>query len=180
MAMFGGRGNGRLSRIPLARDEPIERWQRRLAEAGLRLVEIKQTDSGIYQTLAGDDAEQAKDFLRHETVEKEQYYIVVETPDGNWGADINGLFLENLRPWQTDTATAECRGQLRGLIGGGEGIAAAAHGWVDNYLVQVGCGRCGHEWIDGIRFRDATLVRCPACHARNLVDSGAVTYTEFG
>jgi hypothetical protein len=181
MALFGGREDGeRPSRIPLARDEPVERWQRRLAGAGLRFVGIKQTESGTYQTLACDDAEQAKDFLRQETVEREQYYLVVETPDGNWGADINGLFLEKLLPWQTDTAASECRGRLRGLIGGSEGILAAAHGWVDNFLVEVACGRCDHEWTDGIRLRDATVVRCPACRARNLVDSGLVTYTEFG
>jgi hypothetical protein len=182
MAWFGQRGRSRPRRSnvpPLARDEPVEQWQRRLDEAGLRFVEIKQNAGGIYQTLAGEDAERAKAFLRNETVERERYYLVVETPDGNWGADVDGLFLENLRPWQTETGNADCPGRIEGLIGGGMGIASAANGWTDNFLVEVGCGRCDREWIDGVRYQDDTLVRCPGCQARNVVDSRPFTYTEF-
>jgi hypothetical protein len=162
MAWFGQRRKPGRSRVPLASDEPLERWEQRVADAGLRFVEIKQTGKATYQTLAGEDPEAAKAFLRNEPVDKEKYYIIVETPDGNWGTDIDGLFLEHLRPWQTDTAKADCRGQISGVIDGNQSIEAAAQKWADNFVVEVSCGRCDHEWIDGIRYRNDTLVRCPA------------------
>jgi len=44
----------------------------------------------------------------------------------------------------------------------------------DNFLAEIRCGRCGHEWIDGIRYSDVTRVRCPDCRAFNRVDSGSL------
>lgn len=177
MAWFGRR-SGQDRSVPLASDEPPERWQRRVTEAGLRFVNVKRTDQGTYQTLVGDDPERAKAFLRDEPVDKERYYIVVETPDGTWGTDIEGLYLENLRPWQRETATADCDGAISGLIDANQSIEAAARGWADNFVVKVSCGRCGHEWIDGVRYRDLTLVRCPRCRAGNRIDSAGYTFTR--
>ncbi|MFC6879397.1 MULTISPECIES: hypothetical protein [Actinomadura] len=180
MAWFGRLRKPGPSRIPLASNEPIERWQRRVAEAGLRLVEIKKNNQGaVYQVLAGEDPARAKDFLRKEPIDKELYYIIVETPDGNWGTDIKGLFLERLRPWQMDTANTDCQGAISGMIDMNQSIRAAARGVTDNFVVEVCCGRCGHEWIDGIRYRNLTVVRCPTCEARNLIDSDGYTFAEY-
>lgn len=178
MRWFGRRTSGR-ERLSLATNEPVERWQRRIAVAGLRFVEIKRTDQGTYQTLAGDDPEQAKAFLRREPIDKERYYIVVETRDGSWGTDIKGLYLENLRPWQLDTTNADCDGSISAMIDGNQSMEAAAQGWADNFVVEVCCGQCGHEWIDGIRYRDLTLVRCAACQARNRINSRGFTFTRI-
>jgi hypothetical protein len=178
MVWFRQRRKPGRSGVPLASDEPLERWERRVADAGLRFVEIKQTGKATYQTLAGEDPEKAKAFLRNEPVDKEKYYIIVETPDGNWGTDFKGLFLEHLRPWQTDTANADCRGLINSLIDANQSIEAAAQGWADNFVVEVNCGRCDHKWVDAIRYRDDTLVRCSACRARNLIDSRGFTFTR--
>lgn len=43
---------------------------------------VEYNGQASYLTLAGPDAERAKDFLRNESVDRELYYIVVETPDG--------------------------------------------------------------------------------------------------
>lgn len=36
----------------------------------------------------------AMDFLKNKSVTKGLYYIIVETPEGNWGKDINGIYQE--------------------------------------------------------------------------------------
>jgi hypothetical protein len=149
----------------------LEHWLGRVTDAGLRFVEIKQTDQAVYQTLACDDPEIAKRFLMNERVDRALYYIIVDTPDGNWGLDVKGLFLEKLRPWQTDTANADCRGMITGAVDGMQSIRAAALGHADNWVTMVTCGRCDHVWVDGVRYCARTLVRCPNCQARNVIDS---------
>src|SRR5262245_3322883 len=62
-----------------------------------------------YVVFRGRDPEKAKQYLLDlAPVTEELFYYVVETPDGNWGKDIEGLYLEQLRPWQLDAAAAEC------------------------------------------------------------------------
>jgi hypothetical protein len=158
--------------LPLPSAEPERRWRERLTAAGLRYVKLTRDDRGCYfLTLAGDDAEAAKRYLQAEPVEKELYYIVVETPDGNWGTDIQGLYLERLRPWQYDTRAAECTGQVAYLPDSGYTLGAAGAGLAGCWVAGIACGRCGREWLDGLRYRDLTLVRCPSCGAANEVDS---------
>ncbi|KAB8170868.1 hypothetical protein FH609_001970 [Streptomyces sp. 3MP-14] len=111
-------------------------------------------------------------------MDRERYYLVVETPDGNWGLDIEGLFLEGLRPWQKDTANADCRGLVTGVVDNAQTLRAAAKGSCDDWLTRLTRGRCEHHWIDGVRYRDLTVVRCPACRARDLVDSSGSSYIE--
>jgi hypothetical protein len=173
MAWLGRKRKPPTGPPPLATDEPLESWRRRVTEAGLRLVEIKEKDQAVYQTLTCDDPEKAKDFLMKERVGKRLYYIVVDTPDGSWGLDIDGLFLEGLRPWQKDTANADCRGMISGTVDNMQSIRAAALGHNDNWVTIVSCGRCDHSWVDGVRYQDLTLVRCPACRARNVIDSSS-------
>src|SRR5439155_6170522 len=60
----------------------LERWNRRVAEAGFTVRGVEYNGQASYLTLAGPDAERAKAFLRNEYVDRELYYIVVETPDG--------------------------------------------------------------------------------------------------
>jgi ssDNA-binding Zn-finger/Zn-ribbon topoisomerase 1 len=134
-----------------------------------KFVSKDRTGGNTYEVYKGSDPESAKAFLATKTVTEAQYYIVVETPDGNWGLDKEGLFLEKLLPWQTDVGSAECDGTLGSynLFG----LQGAARGWNDNFVVGVTCGKCQHEWKDGIRYNNLTLVRCPQCKAKNKVDS---------
>jgi ribosomal protein S27E len=137
--------------------------------------------SGTYYVFRGNDTEKAKQYLRDEvTVTRDLTYYVVETPNGNWGKDIDGLFLENLLPWQYDDAAAEHQGGIIGVLTEATGFVAIDQGSTDNFIVGVRCGNCGHEWEDGVRYQNATAVRCPACAELNRVDSRGITYRRYG
>jgi len=47
-----------------------------------------------YETYKGPDAATTKDFLSKKPVNKHHYYIVVETTEGNYGRDIDGIYRE--------------------------------------------------------------------------------------
>lgn len=137
-------------------------------------------DGSQYIVFKGSDTEKAKQYLleAHKVTER-LFYYVVETPNGNWGKDIDGLYLENLLPWQRDTAAAECSGVVVDL-GNTTGVVAAARGLGDNFVATVRCGKCSHEWYDGLRYQDVTAVRCPSCAVLSRVDSGGIVVKLFG
>jgi hypothetical protein len=59
--------------------------------------EVKQTSQVngqemTYRIHTGPDAEAAKDFLKDHPVTKKMYYILVETPDGTYGRDVDGIY----------------------------------------------------------------------------------------
>ncbi len=60
--------------------------------------EQKQGSSGIitctYEMYKAKTAQLAREFLETKTVNKKLYYIVVETPEGNWAKDIDGMYKE--------------------------------------------------------------------------------------
>jgi ribosomal protein S27E len=142
---------------------------------------ILRNASGTYYVFRGSDTEKAKQYLRDEiNVTRELTYYVVETPNGNWGKDIDGLYLENLLPWQRNVAAAEQQGDIVGVMTGTTGFVAIDNGSTDNFIVCVRCGNCRHEWEDGVRYRDATAVRCPSCATLNSVDSRGISYRRFG
>jgi hypothetical protein len=153
----------------------LDQWQQRVAGAGLTIRGLERNGGSMYLTLTGPDPERAKEFLLGEYVDRELFYIVVETPDGAWGTDIEGLYLERLRPWQLETGAADCQVPAGTVTGNVKSADLAKQGVVDNFLVRVCCGRCEHRWTDGVRYQNKTLTRCPSCGARNLVDSSNVT-----
>lgn len=158
-----------------ATEAEAEAARARAAAAGLEpgYGSLKK-DGNQYVIFRGSDPEKAKQFLLDlPPVDEERFYYVVETTDGNWGRDIEGLYLENLRPWQRDVAAAECRGAIVSVPSTGS-VITAARGHVDNFIVQVGCGKCSSQWYDGLRYQDVTAVRCPACGVVNKVDSGSI------
>lgn len=152
-------------------DEALEQHQQKTDAAGLRFKFVEERGGRIYHTYECSDPERAKEFLRAEPVANDHTYIIVETPDGTWGTDSSSLYLERLRSWQLNVHEADCTGSLSKLIDGFHNLELAARGVVDNFAVEICCGRCSHEWIDGIRFNNVTLVRCPSCGAANRVDS---------
>ncbi|GLZ00173.1 hypothetical protein Acsp02_74250 [Actinoplanes sp. NBRC 103695] len=161
-----------------ASDEAMQAWEGRLREAGLTYVGTHEQGANTYVVLRGDDPERAKAYLRAEPITREFYYVVVETPDGVWGADHLTLYLENLRPWQRDAGSATCSGVIEALINGTVNLEAAAQGIQDNFLVEVACGGCARTWIDGVGYQRVTAVRCPACAAVNRVDSSRFIVTR--
>jgi len=126
--------------------------------------------NGTFEHYIGDTAESARLFLKQNIITESGYFVIVHTPEGSWGMDCYGLFLESLLPFQRDEALAECQGQITG-VPSLFSLGLASKGLTDNYVIEVCCGKCGVPWLDGIRYKDRTVVRCPSCRAYNLVDS---------
>lgn len=47
-----------------------------------------------YEVWTAPTAESAKQFLNTRDVKRNFYYLVVETPEGNWGKDCMGVYRE--------------------------------------------------------------------------------------
>lgn len=47
-----------------------------------------------YEIYRGPNSETAKAFLKKKNVSQRMYYIIVETPEGNYGKDIDGIYKE--------------------------------------------------------------------------------------
>jgi hypothetical protein len=130
--------------------------------------------AGTYEDYRGTDAESAKEFLLTKKTSLPKYYIRVETPEGNWGMDKEGLYLERLLPWQLNVSSGTVEGR-HGLPGTMFGVIMTKKGIVDNFVVEISCGKCGHEWQDGVRYQNTTVVKCPNCKTLNKVDSTNIT-----
>lgn len=164
-----------------ATDAAADAARERAAAAGLEPgYGSLRKDGSQYIVFRGSDTEKAKRYLleEHEVTER-LFYYVVETPNGNWGKDVDGLYLENLLPWQRDTTAAEYTGVVVDLANE-TGIVAAARGQGDNFVATVRCGKCSHEWYDGLRYQNVTAVRCPSCATLSKVDSGGIVVKLFG
>jgi hypothetical protein len=136
----------------------------------IEFIRTYTRDNNTYETYECDDAEVAKEFLLTKSVNEKLYYIAVATPVGSWGMDIKGLYKERLLPWQTRIESAEVEGHAIGVVDS-FALGTAARGMADNFVVAVRCGNCGHEWIEGLRYQNWTLVHCPKCQKRNKINS---------
>lgn len=47
-----------------------------------------------YELYTARTARRAREFLNSKTVTAELHYVVVETPEGTWGKNVEGLFKE--------------------------------------------------------------------------------------
>ncbi len=143
-------------------------------EAG---TEVKPTEFGprqrggsTYEDFVCGDPEVAKEFLRGRFVDRPRYYIQILTPDGMWGADIDGLYQRQLPEWKTDLSLIECDGSTAGFPSP-TGFGYCVQGIADNFTIDVECGRCNYGWLDALRYQASTVVRCPSCGAYNKIDS---------
>lgn len=139
-----------------------------------KFIRKERQGKNTYEIYKGRDAESAREFLMTKRVDKPLYYIVVETPEGNWGMDVKGLYLERLLPWQMNIRSAECEGHIIPMSHTTFGLQMAAKGFNDNFIVKVQCGKCEHQWLDGVRYQKITVVRCPKCRALNKIDSSNI------
>ena len=140
----------------------------------------KQGHTNTYELYASETAAAARDFLMSKKVTQELYYMVVETPEGNWGVDIDGLYLERLLPWQTDLSCAQMDGYAASKMPRPEDLKNVAMGTRDNFVHEVICGVCHHIWLDGLRYQAQTVVQCPKCKMKNSVDSSNFVATIIG
>lgn len=127
-----------------------------------------------YEYYRAESPDEALCFLGQTEVTEPNAYVVVETPDGRWGRDKDGVYLEALRPWQRDLSPAVCSAHTAAFPARPADLRLCAEGVTDNYLLEVACGRCGHRWTDGVAYRAKTAVRCPECGAYNIADTNGV------
>ena len=143
--------------LPVAVKEPL-------------FVGKRTNPAGTYEDYIGTDAESAKKFLLTKKVSEGRYYIAVKTPEGNWGMDKEGLYMEGLLTWQTNITSAIVEGShdfSQSIFS----VMAAKKGMSDNFVTGVTCGKCGHKWQDGVRYQNTTVVKCPECKTLNKVDT---------
>ena len=154
--------------------EPIDASSKKVV-----FIQKQQKNASTYEVYQAPDAESAKAFLLTKTVIEPLYYIVVDTPDGSWGMDKIGLYLERLRPWQSDLSKMQCSGIAYHPENTTNAILAAKN-INDNYVTRVVCRKCKHEWLDGVRYQNATIVRCPQCASYNKVYTSNFTVVFVG
>jgi phage FluMu protein Com len=128
-------------------------------------------DGTVYEIYSVQDLESAKQFLSRQKVTKPIDYIIVETPNGSWGLDINGIYLEQLLPWQMNISSYDTDGKLIPMSWNELGLKHAAMGISDNFTLQVTCGKCNSKWLDGVRYQNDTIVQCPQCKAKNRINT---------
>jgi hypothetical protein len=124
-----------------------------------------------YEEYKAESAQAARQFLLTKQVKEPNYYIVVETLEGGWGLDVEGLYLERLAPWQTDISLAEVEGRTGSGSPSQFALDSARRCITDNFVHTVICGKCGEEWQDGLRYQAVTVVKCPHCNTKNSVSS---------
>jgi hypothetical protein len=64
------------------------------AHAGVRFKEKSQQEAKTYEVYSASSKDEAFAFLRSKAVPQRLYYIVVETPEGSWGLDVDGIYQE--------------------------------------------------------------------------------------
>jgi hypothetical protein len=58
------------------------------------LVKEYEKNGNFYRILSGPDGETAQAYLANNPVTRRYYYVIVETPEGNYGRDIDGMYKE--------------------------------------------------------------------------------------
>ncbi len=132
---------------------------------------ISRNDPYTYEYYRANSAEEAKRFLDQTEVTKPLYYVVVETPQGNWGRDKDGMFLEQLCDFQRNLSLAQCEAKTDLTPFRIADLAMCANHVTDNFLLGITCGDCDHHWIDGVAYKTKTIVRCPHCGKYNLANT---------
>lgn len=123
-----------------------------------------------YEYYAATSAEEARLYLSFCEVTAPFYYISVETPEGTWGVDKDGLYLVELLPFQTNLSLEECEGTYTSFSWHSLSLAAQV-ATSDNFIAGIICGSCKHEWEDGLRVTNKTIVKCPKCKKYNCIDT---------
>jgi HEAT repeat protein len=142
-------------------------------DGGVTLIGREQKGRYSYIKYKGTDAAAARAFIKRKEkdVRKPNRYITVETPEGIWGVDKEGLYLVRLLPWQSDLSRAQCTGAVVEPPTPFSLQQAILQDAVDNYVATVQCGRCNHRWQDGLSHLGPTVVRCPDCACYNRIES---------
>lgn len=60
----------------------------------VKFVREDRTNGATYRTYKGSNKADALAFLSEQSITQREYYVVVETPEGNFGKDIQGFYQE--------------------------------------------------------------------------------------
>jgi len=133
---------------------------------------LRQFQKGVnsYKLYKCEDPDSARKFLMTKKVDRPKQYIHVETTEGVWGRDKEGIYLVHLLPWQKKLDLATCEGRMVEPPSKFN-LQAASEGLTDNFVTTIHCGECDHEWLDGLRYQNFTVVLCPSCKTYNKVDT---------
>jgi len=140
-------------------------------EPGVTRLGREHRGEVTWDLYAATDSDSAQAFLGRQPVLNSFWCIFVRTPEGNWGRDDKGLFLEHLSNWQKDISLAECHARIVDDPRDLRDVGRAARGERDNFLAVIECPRCHRKWTDGIRYQERTAVRCSKCRTIAFVDS---------
>lgn len=146
----------------------------RLASKGIR-----KQNNYTYEDYTALTAEAARFFLEQTTVNQPLYYVMVQTPEGEWGRDKDGMFLSQLCDFQRNLSLRQCDAKTALVPKSMLDVQMAANKVTDNYLLSVTCGQCGYSWIDGVGYRTKTIVRCPECEKYNLADTAHIRFNDL-
>ena len=69
-------------------------WTNMKIKRQVKKVGVSYNHPHTYEVYRAPSKEAALAFLNTKKVTKKLYYIVVETPEGNWGLDITGIYQE--------------------------------------------------------------------------------------
>ncbi len=148
-----------------------------VSNKGVTFDRMMKRDRATYELYTADDAEKAKDFLLKKKETRKFYYVEVETPNGTWGIDKDGMYLDKLLPWQKKLSLGKCEGEIS-TWPSMHSIMVAGQGLMDNAVAGISCGKCLHKWWDGIRLNKSTIVRCPMCKTYNKIKGGEIQVTS--
>lgn len=132
-----------------------------------------------YEDYTAGTAEEAKYFLEQTSVTQPLYYVLVHTPQGDWGKDKDGMFLSQLCGFQRDVSLRQCDAKMAMFPERMLDLQMAATKAADNYLLSITCGVCAYEWLDGVAYRAKTIVKCPECGRYNLADTEHIRFNDL-
>lgn len=140
---------------------------------------IRKQNAYTYEDYTAQTAEEARYFLERTTIEQPLYYVMVHTPEGDWGKDKDGMFLSQLCDFQRDLSLRQGDAKTAFFPERMPDLQMAANKVTDNYLLSVTCGLCGYSWVDGVGYRTKTIVRCPECGQYNLADTTHIHFNDL-
>lgn len=82
------------TREPQATAAPPAAAKAKPAKPKVKHISTSQNGPNTYEVYKADSKEAALAYLQDRTVDKKLYYVVVETPEGSWGRDIQGVYKE--------------------------------------------------------------------------------------
>lgn len=88
----GGKMKG--GRIPTKKSQGQPNSKEKIKKEKVKYEKTYNEGSNTYETHKAPSKSAALAFLKNKSVTKSLYYVIVETPEGNWGKDIDGIYQE--------------------------------------------------------------------------------------